>query len=265
MLGTILLYAAPILGFVAALTALLGPSRKPDQAGIASLTPFGWAAAAFAVIGLTVSLANIGRQQAALRKAEEQLARMRATAQGAFEEGIGQVLDVLTFAALMPYTTVLDAGQMPHDRRSIDLRSARTLADLAALRLDPGARLRAPFIPAAVPFSPTTRPAMTVLMEESADAVDRLEKGLAIFDRSIDAEVLDAASALARAPFLLRMTRLRESWDARSAIEDSSLPEVVNLYFLADTAPNPPPDDYLDLLDRVDRLRAALGSLTGKP
>src|SRR5262245_44568314 len=98
-------YAAPLVSFIAALTALLGPSRRPDQIGLASLTGFGWAAAAFAVIGLAFTLYNANAQQKALRKAEEQLRNMRRVAQSEFQDGMQLILDVLTFAALMPYTT----------------------------------------------------------------------------------------------------------------------------------------------------------------
>ena len=97
-------YAAPLLSFIAAMTALLGPSRKPDQIGLASLTGFGWAAAAFAVIGLTFTIYNATVQQSALRRAEDQLRSMRRVAQSEFQDGMNLILDILRFAALMPYT-----------------------------------------------------------------------------------------------------------------------------------------------------------------
>lgn len=259
-------YAAPILSVVAALTALLGPSRRPDQVGLASLTTFGWAAVAFALIGLTFTLYNANAQQNALRRAESQLASMRKVAQSEFEDGINLILDILRFAALMPYTTGTGphpAGRLPYDgSRRIDLRSAQTLGDLVKLKLDPRARLNAPFIPSAVPFSPSSKTAMAILIEESAKAIADLENALQIYSaRAVDADVLEAASLLSRDPFLKRLTMLDAKWKARSDIEDATAPEIVNLYFLDDTAPNPSPAKYLELLDRVDRLQAALNRL----
>ena len=258
-------YAAPIVSVVAALIALLGPSGKADQIGLASLTPFGWAAVAFAVTGLAFTLYNANAQQNALRRAENELATMRRSAQDQFEDGINLIVDVLRFAALMPYTTASIPGsgvRSPYRfSREIDLRSERTLADLAKLRLDPGVRLNGPYIPSAVPFSPSTKPAMNILMEESAKAIDTLENALQIYAaRAADANVIDAASQLSRDPFLKRLTLLKEKWDARSAIEDSIRPETVNLYFLDDTT-YPSPAGYLKLLDRIDRLQAALDAL----
>jgi hypothetical protein len=256
-------FVAPVLSFAAALTALLGPSRKPDQIGIASLTVFGWAAAAFALIGLVLTLYNAKAQRNALRRAENELASMRKTAQSEFEDGINLILDILRFAALMPYTTNMNphgARKLPSDRSSeIDLRSERTLADLAKLKLDPSARLRSPFIPSAVPFSPSTKSAMTILREQSSKAIAILENALQIYSaRAVDAGVIETASVLSRDPFLKRLTILDAKWEARSAIEeDASDPEIVNLYFLDDTT-NPSPRKYLELLDRVDRLQAAL-------
>jgi hypothetical protein len=134
-------YAAPLVSFIAALTALLGPSRRSDQIGIASLTGFGWAAAAFAVIGLAFTLYNANIQQKALGKAEEQLRKMRRVAQGEFQDGMQLILDTLIFAALMPYTTDISpgsAGPLPYQKFSeVDLRSQRTLDDLSQLRLSP--------------------------------------------------------------------------------------------------------------------------------
>jgi hypothetical protein len=259
-------FLAPILAFVAALTGLLGPSRRPDLTGIAALTYFGWAAAAFAAIGLALTIGNVVAQRRALARAEAQLAQMRATARDEFQDGIALIADVLTFAALMPHTTGREVvtGGLPFDAGEVDLRGARTLEDLAGLRLDPAARLNAPYIPSAVPFSPTTRSAMEVLSQESARALDRLQTASAIYAaRAVDAAVLDAASRLRQAPFLQRLTELQAKWDARSRIEDATLPEAVNLYFLGDTVP-PSPDGYLDLLDRMDRLREALGAPPGQ-
>jgi heme exporter protein D len=259
-------FLAPVLAFVAALTGLLGPSRKPDLTGFAALTGFGWAAAAFALIALALTLANTVAQRKALARAEAQIAQMRATARDEFQDAIALIGDVLTFAALMPYTTGRNvaAGGLPFDAGAVDLRGARTLEDLAGLRLDPSARLNAPYIPAAVPFSPTDRTAMQVLSQEAARVLDRLQAASAIYAaRAVDAEVLDAASRLRQAPFLQRLTQLQAKWDARSRIEDATSPEVVNLYFLSDTVP-PSPDGYLDLLDRMDRLRAALGTPPGR-
>jgi hypothetical protein len=260
---SLLAYAAPVLGFVAAVTGLLGPSRRPERTGIGALTPFGWAAAGLALIGLVLTLNGVRVQREALRRAEAQLGQMRATARDEFEDAIALIADVLTFAALMPQTvgTSFDPGAPSVDRARVDLRAAETLAALAGLRLDPGARLNAPYIPAAVPFSPTTRPAMEVLAGESARALEKLDLASAIYAaRAADAEVLEAARRLREAPFLERLTALPARWEARSAIEDSTRPDVVNLYFLDDTT-DPSPEAYLDLLDRMDRLRGALDAL----
>ena len=103
-------------------------------------------------------------------------------------------------------------------------------------------------------------------MEQSSKAIAMLETALQIYAaRAVDAEVIEAASLLSRDPFLHRLTVLDEKWKARSEIEDSTnSPRSVNLYFLGDTAPSPPPTDYLTLLDRVDRLKAALDALVGQ-
>jgi hypothetical protein len=102
---------------------------------------------------------------------------------------------------------------------------------------------------------------MAILMEQSSKAIAILENALQIYSaRAVDADVLEAASLLSRDPFLERLTMLDAKWDARSEIEDSSNPEIVKLYFLDDRT-SPSPDKYLQLLDRVDRLKAALDAL----
>jgi hypothetical protein len=163
----------------------------------------------------------------------------------------------------MPYTTSLPggAGPLPYKRSSeVDLRSKRTLNDLALLKLNPSARLRSPFIPSAVPFSPSTKSAMAILKEQSAKAIAILENALQIYSaRAVDAGVIEAASLLSRDPFLRRLTMLDAKWEARSAIEDSNNGEIVDLYFLDDTT-YPAPSKYIALLDRIDRLQAALES-----
>src|SRR5262249_29987649 len=113
-----LAFASPVLSFAAALTALLGPSRQPDQTGLASLTPFGWTAAALALVGLGLTLGNVHTQQLALRRAENELSSMRKTARSEFEDGIQLIWDILCFAALMPYTTALPgtSGPLPYRR-----------------------------------------------------------------------------------------------------------------------------------------------------
>lgn len=262
-------YAAPILSFVAALVALLGPSRKPDMTGVASLTAFGWAAGGFALIALMFTLYNAKSQQDAIRQAQAQLTSMRRVAQSEFQDGTELILNILRFAALMRYTTIISPGpedRLPYENATqIDLRGQRTLDDLATLRLDPTARLGLPFIPSAVPFSPSSKPVMSILMEQSSNAIAILENALQIYSaKVVDAEVMEAASVLARDPFLKRLTTLDAEWRARSEIEDSATPAVVGLYFLGKTSPNPAPDQYLELLDRVDRLRAALDALVGK-
>jgi hypothetical protein len=261
-MNTFIAYAAPIISVVAALTALLGPSRKPDQTGVASLTPFGWAAVGFVLTGLAFTLYNFNAQQNALRRAQSELAAIRRTAQSDFGVGIELIRNILRFAALMPYTTSAVPGTAnPSPYRfshEIDLRSARTLEDLSRLKLDPKARLNAPYIPSAVPFSPSTRTAMNILMEQAASAIEKLENARQIYvARAADAEVIEAASQLVQDPFLNRLTELEKKWQARSAIEDSTNPETVNLYFLDDRT-NPSPAKYLALLDRIDRLQAAL-------
>lgn len=260
-------YFAPILTLMAALVALIGPSRKPDKIGVRGLTLFGWCALGFALTSAAIATFNVHAQQSALGRAESELARMRRVAQNEFADGIGQVLDVLKFAALMPYTTLYTASEAPplplDEAGGLDLRGERTLADLAQLRLAPGVGLNGPYIPSAVPFGTTTRSAMDVLEQESARAIESLRNAQQIYAaRATDAEVLEAASALVNDSFLQRLTMLHQKYAERSTIEDSSSPDIVNLYFLDDTAPNPSPQRYLDLLDKVDRLRAALEQLT---
>jgi hypothetical protein len=124
--------------------------------------------------------------------------------------------------------------------------------------------LKAPFLPSAVPFSPSSKSAMAILMEQSSNAIATLENALQIYSaRAVDAEVLEAASLLSRDAFLQRLTVLDAKWEARSKIEDSDLAETVSLYFLDDRT-SPSPDKYLQLLDRVDRLKAALDALVNQ-
>jgi hypothetical protein len=260
MVQQIVTYGPPLLGFVAALTALLGPSRRPDGTGFAALTPFGWAAGGIAVLGLALGLASVARQNAALERAEAELAIMQRAAIRDLQRGVVLANDVLLFAALMPYTTGQGStGTLPFARDEVDLRSERTREDLRGLVLHPSARLGGPWIPAAVPFGTDARPAMRLLVEETWRAVEILRSGLQIYAaRAIEAEVLQAASELSTDAFLHRLTRLEEEWASRSRIQDTENPEFVNLRFLDSGVAGASTEDYLTLLDRLERLRAAL-------
>jgi hypothetical protein len=187
-------------------------------------------------------------------------------------DGLNQLANVIRYAALIPYTTVpkIDS-KVPEDipfpqystskrAASIDLRGKETLNVLENLYLTPVARLKAPFIPQAVPFgTDVVRPSMSVLAEESSSAARVIETAVQKYAaNAISADAIEAASAVLRSPFLKHLTSLRENWARRSAMEDSESPRSLNFRLLNSGLSGGYSQDYLGFLDNMDRLRKLL-------
>lgn len=265
-------YIAPVIGFLAALVALLGPSRRPDHVGFAAITPFGWTSATFAAISLGVGLITLHRRDVELAAARATQARLRAVAFGEIGDGLARLDDVLRYAALVPWITVprveatLPASN-PFRREGavsaaagLDLAAPETLDVLRNVYLSPVARLSAPFIPAAIPFgTDVVRPAMNVIAEESGAAARMVETAVQKYAAtSLPVEVIESASAILRSPFLKHLQTLRESWQRRSAMEDSNSPRSLNFRFVDSGITGGSSQDYLRFVEEMTRLGKAL-------
>jgi len=264
-------YFAPAISFLVAVVSLLGPSRASGGSGISAITPFGWLLASLATISLGVTLFTVYSREKELAAVRAEKARLREVAFTEVGDGLGHLMKVLRYAALMPYTTIprIPSGApkkcpFPDSKNGwgydIDFRSKETLSVLENLYLAPGAHLKSPYIPAAVPFgTDITRPSMKVISEESSKAAQMFEtvvqKYVAV---ALPVDVIEASSAILRSPFLAHLISLRESWEKRSAMEDSNSPTTLNFRFLNSGITGGYTKDYFELLDNLDELRAAL-------
>ena len=265
-------YIAPAIGFLAALVALLGPSRRADHVGLAAITPFGWASAALAAASLCVALITLHRRDVELAAARATQARLRAVAFGELGDGLARLDDVLRYAALVPWTTVPRVeAKLPTSnpfRREgavsaaagLELAAPETVEVLRNVYLAPTARLSGPFIPAAVPFgTDIVRPAMNVIAEESGAAARTIETAVQKYaGTSLPVEVIESASAILRSPFLKHLQTLRESWQRRSAMEDSISARTLNFRFVDSGITGGSSQDYLRLVEAMTRLGKAL-------
>jgi len=267
-------YLAPFIGFLAAMIGLLGPSRLPGETGIRAITPFGWLLAILAATSLGVAFYTVSSREKELAAARAEKERFRTVS---FEEvslGLNRLIDVLRYAALMPYTTVPRIPseapeQCPFPRENgrpgyrIDLRSKETLSVLENLYLVPGAHLKNAYVPAGVPFgTEITRYSMNVISEESRKAAEIFEKAVQKYAAvALPIDVIEASSAALRSPFLAHLTSLRESWEKRSALEDTDSAIALNFRFLNSGISGGFTKDYLEFLDILDKLGAALGKV----
>jgi hypothetical protein len=268
-------YLPPLVAFVAMFVGLLGPSRYADKAGLSAITPFGWASCAIAAISLLVATYLQYRKNVEIDTALASQQRMRSVVNRELREGVTSLYDVLRYAALMPYTTTsLTTPDAPKDipypaylkshmAFDIDLRSREVVSVLEQLYLSPAATMRAPYIPSAVPFgTQVARSCMTVLVEESSAAARRIESAVQKYAAvALTPEVISAGSELVTAPFLKHLMELRENWANRSSMEESESPVSLNFRFLNSGLSGGYTQQYLDLLDRMDRLSARLDAV----
>ena len=181
------------------------------------------------------------------------------------------MLDVLRHAALMPYVTNAEIAngvpaELPYKkyaesrkRWDIDLRSEETIHVLERIYLSPTTRLKAPFIPVSVPFGMDTRTSMRIIAEESAAAARRVETGIQKYAAvGLTPEMIAAGSELVTAPFLKHLMSLRESWASRSGMEDSQSARTLNFRFLNSGLTGGYTKDYLEFVERLDRLSVLL-------
>jgi hypothetical protein len=260
-------YAAPVIAFLSAIIGFSGPSRKPKVSGLAGLTPFGWSMLALASVSFVFAIYGVYQREAALRQARDDLDRIRSVAFFDLQKGVGDLTRVLEFAVLSPYIAfgLPSAGGIPDTYVSgpfvtIDLTSEATVAELENLVLDPTARLNGAYAEP-IPFGTDARPAIAILAEESAKAKDAIDNAIQKYAaRAITADVFEAGSDLLRAPFLDHLITLQASWTQRARIEDSDLPQVIDLRMIGSGISGGSRADYLDLIGRIDRLRATVAT-----
>jgi len=265
-------YVAPAIGFLAAIIGLLGPSRVSGETGIRAITPFGWVLATLAAISLCVALFTVYLRERDLAAARAEKARFRAVSFSEVRDGLNLLRDVLRYAALMPYKTVPRIpSNAPQDcpfpeftgrpGYDIDLRSKETLSVLENLYLTPSAHLKAAYVKGSVPFgTDIVRTSMRVISEESRRAAQIFDTAVQKYAAiALPIDVIEASSAVLRSPFLEHLTSLRESWDKRSALEDSNSPTSLNFRFLNSGLSGGFTKDYIEFLDTLDQLQTALG------
>jgi hypothetical protein len=141
----------------------------------------------------------------------------------------------------------------------IDLRTEDTIHVLERLYLSPVTSLKAPYIPVSVPFGTDTRTSMRIIAEESAAAARRVETGIQKYAAvGLTPEMIAAGSELVTAPFLKHLMTLRENWASRSKMEDSQSARTLNFRFLNSGLTGGYTKDYLEFVERLDRLSILL-------
>ena len=264
---SVLGYAAPVIVFISAIIGLSGLSRRPNAAGLAGLSPFGWTLVVLATLSFAVAIYGVYNREAELKKAREEVARLRTLAFSDVSVGVDHLVTVLDFAVLAPYIAArsIPAPPIPKTyvsgpRILIDFRSEAVIADLQNLVLDRIMRVKGPYAQP-IPFGTDQRPVIAIIAEETARARDEIDFAIQRYDasRGITVDVFEAGSALLRAPFLAFMTGLEDSWKRRSRMEeDATAPDIVNLRMIGSGVTGGSKADYLEMLDRLDRLRTAL-------
>ena len=248
---------------------LLGPSRKSGVSGIAGISSFGWGLAGLATISVLFTLTSAHKNQQELELARAEHVRIAKVAKREIADGYELIQKVLRFASLMPYTTLGDTLPYPKDqlgRWVIDLRSEKTLNVLENLYLNPKARLKGPYVPYIVPFGTDIRPALNIVTEESVKAIQMIETAVQKYAGSaISADLLEASSVLVRDPFIKHLAKLRESWAERSRMEESNDSRTLGFRFLNSGLTGSYKEDYLQLLDSMDRLSIALEGVNLHP
>jgi hypothetical protein len=207
-----------------------------------------------------------------LAAARAEKARFRAVSFSEVRDGIHLLMEVLRYAALMPYTTFPRIpSNAPEDcpfpefknrpGYDIDLRSKETLSVLENLYLTPGAHLKSAYVKGAVPFGTNIgRSSMRVISEESSKAQQIFNTAVQKYvGFALPVEVFEASNAVLRSPFLEHLISLPESWDKRSAMEDSNSPTSLNFRFLNSGLSGGFTKDYIEFLDTLDQLQTALG------
>ncbi len=264
-------YATPLIAFLAMLVGLLGPGRSADKTGLRAITPFGWTACAIAAASLCVAVYAQRAKNAELAAALASKQQMQTAVFRELQASLDSMRDVLRHAALMPYVTNAEMAdgvpaKLPYkeyveSRKAwdIDLRSEETIHVLERLYLSPTARLKAPYIPVSVPFGTDTRTSMRIIAEESAAAAERVESGIQKYAAvGLTPEMIAAGSELVTAPFLKHLRSLRESWASRSQMEDSQSARSLNFRFLNSGLTGGYTKDYLEFVERLDRLSLLL-------
>jgi len=265
-------YIAPAIGFLATVTGMLGPSRLPNETGISAITPFGWTSAGIAATSLCVALFTVYRRETDLAAARAELDRVRSVVFVEIGDALTQLDNVLRYAALMPFTTTpavpaeglekaSNSGEhKPSRSRDIDLRSEETITRLEKLYLNPTASLKGPYIPSVVPFgTDVVRPSMMVIVEEASRASRMFETAVQKYAaKAMSVDMIEFASAIVRSAFLKHLMSLRDNWERRSAMEDSSNARSLNFRFLNSGITGGYTKDYLFLLDNMDHLQELL-------
>ncbi|HEX9334224.1 MAG TPA: hypothetical protein VF896_20180, partial [Anaerolineales bacterium] len=221
---------------------------------------------------LCVALYTVYVREMELAAARAEKARFRKVAFGEVGQGLYHLIDVLRYAALLPYTTTPRiASKAPQERPfpelqgqpgyDIDLRSKDALSVLENLYLTPRAHLKSPYVPSYVPFgTDIIRSSMTVISEESLKAAQLMETAIQKYAAiALPVDVIESASAVRQSSFLAHLISLRESWEKRSAMEDSDSPTTLNFRLLNSGLSGGSTQDYLHLLENLDQLQTALG------
>ena len=242
----LLSYIPPLVAFAAMFVGLLGPSRRSDQTGIRAITLFGWISCAIGAVSLTVAVYLQYKKDVDLAMAAESQQRMRLVVTRELLQDVESLKNVLLYAALMPYlTTAITTPSPPNGTlytkyaqsrlaSDIDLRSPEVVQNLERLYLSPTDRMLAPVVPSAMPFGThVAKGCMTVLTDESRSASNRIQSGVQKYAAiALAPEIISAASEVVTSPFLNHLTMLRESWENRSEMEDSTSPRSLNFRFL---------------------------------
>lgn len=174
-------YFSPVLSFVAVVAALLGPTRREGESGLAAITTFGWAMIIIALLSLAVSLLRV-RQQAgetnaareAAIEAERKAAGLEAVTNRRLRPGVGALREALDFAFLLSQLSdPTDPGSIPEG--SAEPRSPvenPAVRELRSLPLDSIRRLEGLKSFSYLPLQSFEIDVLTQMLSRRADVLD---------------------------------------------------------------------------------------------
>jgi hypothetical protein len=103
------------------------------------------------------------------------------------------------------------------------------------------------------------RTSFDVIAVESANAARIIETAVQKYAVvALTPDTIEAASELIRDPFLKHLINVRDNWNSRSEMEDSTLAWPLNFRFLNSGLPGGYTAQYVELLSRIDRLSSLL-------
>jgi hypothetical protein len=245
-----------VIGFVAVLIGVLGPSRVTDASGVTRTTLFGWASIALALASAVVAGMRVRAECRARSALEARLQKIASAAQTEIAKALGHVEDVLRFALAVPAMTHRPGEPKPPVTvamsKTLALSSEEAVASLKGTAISPRRRLSSPYT---IPFGRDQRCVDDVISEESCAAKERLDIALSKCNPELlPISVFEGVHEVSEHRFLDLLMTLSKRAAERRHLEDS---EVTVIRLL-----DPPAgiEHYLGFVAALERLQAGLAA-----